>query len=74
MSHHRGKLKQVIAPDIFNHGATTHTHDYVHISNSFTQLGSSESSVFWYDNDFKIITLSTCSYNLFTNIFVIVIF
>ena len=26
MSHRRGKLKQVTAPDIFNHGATTHTH------------------------------------------------
>ena len=45
MSHRRGKLKQVIAPDIFNHGVTTHTHDFVHISNSFTQPGSAESSV-----------------------------
>ena len=45
MSHRRGKLKQVFAPDIFNHGATTHTHDSVHISNSFIQPSSSESSV-----------------------------
>ena len=45
MSHHRGKLKQVIEPNIFNHGVTTHTHDSMHISNSFAQPGSSESSV-----------------------------